>query len=337
MSVPVMAGSVKLHESTAEELLNLQKSPDYFSPRFYSEAPPDWRPTVDTSDYKYVLLSSETQGTESANLRRIIAKNLPAGVKLVLLVSNSGLAAVKAEYAKYISLDRVIFATAPDTSNGFWGRDAYPNSVVDSTGKVSLVSAKYYRDFRAGAYLARAVNFSMTNHTFTFVGGNLMADENGNCFTIDSYRRYNSTDEDLKNAYGCRTVHVMRHAEGIGDVDEVIKTLGNNTILTNVPAYEAELKSWGYKVVMLPGLPGTYRTYANSMIIGKAVFMPTYGVPTDAVAQKVYESLGYTVFGIPSNYMSDVMHGSVHCQTMAYPDMPEKDLLSQLGLNKIQE
>src|SRR4051812_15274080 len=132
--------SVALHESTAEELLNLQKNPDYFSQRVYSQAQPDWRPTVDTSNYKYILLSSETQGSESANLRHTIAQHLPAGVKLVLLVSSSGLSSVKNEYAKYISMDRVIFATAPDTSNGFWARDAFPNSVVDNAGKVSLVS-----------------------------------------------------------------------------------------------------------------------------------------------------------------------------------------------------
>ncbi|MGZ3691989.1 MAG: agmatine deiminase family protein, partial [Pseudobdellovibrio sp.] len=117
--------------------------------------------------------------------------------------------------------------------------------------------------------------------------------------------------------------------------DEVVKPIGNNTILTNTPEYANDFKAWGYNVVLLPDVPDSYRTYANSLIVGKTVFMPTYGLASDKQAQAVYEGLGYKVFGIPSNSMSDDMHGSVHCQTMAYPAVNEQQLMQFLNLEKI--
>jgi hypothetical protein len=107
-------------------------------------------------------------------------------------------------------------------------------------------------------------------------------------------------------------------------------------ILTNTPEYVNDFKSWGYDVVLLPGVPNSYRTYVNSLVVGKTVFMPTYGISTDAQAQKVYEGLGYKVIGIPSNTLSDDMHGSVHCQTMAYPAIDEHQLFEALGIEPVK-
>jgi hypothetical protein len=323
------------HEPSAKELSDLQSSPGYYNKRIYTEAAPDWSPIVDTTDFKYVLLSSETQGSESANLRYSIAQNLPEGVKLVLLVDASSLSQVKQTYSRYISLDRVIFAVDSNISNGFWARDAFPNPVVNSRGEVSLVSAKYYRNFKSGDAIAKALNLNMSKNNFTFVGGNLLADENGNCFSVDSYRRFTITPDDFVNAYGCKNFHSLQHYSGIGDVDEVVKPLGNGMIMTNTPEYAADFKSWGYNVIMLPDVPNSYRTYVNSLIVGKTVFMPTYGIAKDQEAKKVYEDLGYKVVGITSNSLSDDMHGSVHCQTMAYPQMPVEQLLSLLHLQQV--
>lgn len=58
--------------------------------------------------------------------------------------------------------------------------------------------------------------------------------------------------------------------------------------------------------------------------------MPSYGVPEDQQAQSVYEGLGYHVIPIASNDLSDEMHGSIHCQTMAYPEMNLAQLLESL-------
>ncbi|AZZ36398.1 hypothetical protein CIK05_06200 [Bdellovibrio sp. qaytius] len=297
---------------------------------------PSWSPIYDTADFKYVLMSTESYNDESDNLRYTIAKNLPDGVKLVLLVNSQDVAAMKKLYAPYISMDRVIFATSTNISNGFWARDAFPYPVVDATGKLSLVEPNYYRNFTAGPDVAKSLNLKNQRFNFTFVGGNLLADEDGTCFTVDSRRLYTmNPSKDLTNTYGCKSYHLMPHTVGIGDVDEVLKPLGNHVMLTNQESYVSSLKSWGYTVVMLPEIANTYRTYANSLIVGKTVFMPSYGVATDAQAQKVYEDLGYTVIKIKSNSLSDDYQGSIHCQTMAYPAIPEQQLLEELSLKRV--
>ena len=63
--------------------------------------------------------------------------------------------------------------------------------------------------------------------------------------------------------------------------------------------------------------------------------MPIYGVNSDNETKKVYAGLGYTVVGIASNVLSDQMHGSIHCQSMAYPEMDDAKLLKLLNLQKI--
>lgn len=334
-AVSANESSVLQHGASAAEMQQLQQSPFWDVPRFYPANAPNWQPVLDTTDFKYVLLSSEASFSEAANLRYTIARNLPAGVKLVLLVTPSNIDQVKRNYAAHIDLSRVIFASANNIANGFWARDAFPVPVQDPQGRLSLVSARYYRNFTAGASLATAVNAPMSQSTFTFVGGNLLADEHGTCFVVDSYRRFNSTDEDMRQAYGCKNLHVMRHAAGLGDIDEVIKPLGNGVMLTNEPSYVSDLESWGYRVVMMPKISGGYRTYINSLVVGKTVFMPTYGVATDNEARRVYESLGFQVVGITSNVLSDQMHGSVHCQTMAYPALSEEALLKSLNLTRL--
>jgi len=323
------------HEPTKEELQRALSAPLSADSDLSGKAV-DWRPAPEISDYKFVLLSSEAGFSEAANLRYTIAKNLPEGVKLVLLVSNSNAEQVKRTYSQYISPDRLILAKDSGIEGGFWARDSFPYPVINGQGQLSLVGAKYYRTFRSSPAIASSLGVNMSRQNFTFVGGNLMADENGVCFTIDSYRRFTTTENDLLNVYGCKSVHVLRRYSGIGDVDEVVKTLGNNVILTNTPEYVNDFKAWGYNVVMIPAVPNSYRTYVNSLVVGKTVFMPTYGISADAQAKKVYEDLGYTVVGIPSNTLSDDMHGSVHCQTMAYPAISEQQLLESLGLEAVK-
>ena len=80
---------------------------------------------------------------------------------------------------------------------------------------------------------------------------------------------------------------------------------------------------------------GGYRTYVNALVVGGTVFMPTYGVAADADARATYERLGFRVVPIRSNVLSDQFNGSVHCQTMAYPDMDLRKLLGGLNLREI--
>lgn len=326
-----------VHEATQQEWMALRRNPKFGARRSYPYIRSvDWVPAPDTSNFRYVLMSSETNFQEAANLRYIIAQNLPTNVILVLLVNSYNIEQIKQTYAKYISLDRVIFAKANDISGGFWARDAFPYPVIRQTGEVGLVQANYYRYFAAGPDIAKSVGLGLAKYDFTFVGGNLLADEKGNCFTVLSPRMFDTKIEDLRAAYGCRNVKAFKHLKGIGDIDEVIKPLGNGKVLTNTTEYATELKQMGYQPIMLPEIPRSYRTYANSLIVGKTVFMPIYGMTTDEQAKRVYESLGYKVVGIPSNTLSDHYRGSVHCQVMAYPNMNKRKLFQALNLEEVK-
>lgn len=295
-----------------------------------------FRPVEDTAQFAYVLMSAYEQGSEVANLRKTIASNLPAGVKLVILADTADADSVRKKYLKWLPAERLIIAADEDTGTGFWARDSFPVPVYDSAAKkASLVAAHYYRDFTSWDAVASAVRGPVAKKDFTFVGGNLLADEDGTCFAVDSYRLFTVTPQDLTGAYGCKTVHIMPHVHGIGDVDEVLKPLPGKRMLTNTAEYKAALESWGYKLVLLPTLPDAYRTYANALIVRDTVFMPAYKVAADQDARKVYEGLGYKVFPITTVSLSDDMHGSIHCQTMAYPPMPESQLLKALGLVRL--
>jgi agmatine/peptidylarginine deiminase len=327
--------SEKSHNITAQEYLKLMSNPQNFVPRLYPKDSPDWHPTLDVAQFKYVLVTGSASNDEALYLKHAIAQNLPADMKMVVVVTAGSLKSYQKEYAQYLSSDRIIFATTPSASGGTWARDAFPVPVTHKDGTSSLIGAKYYRPFSGHADIAASIAYSIQQFSFTFVGGNILADENGTCFIVDSFRRFTSTENDYKSAYGCKEVHLMKHVGGLGDIDEMIKPLGNNTILTVTPKYVDQLKTLGYNVIEFPtaATPSyDYRTYANSLVLNGTVFMPTYGISKDVDAQAAYEKLGFKVVGIPSNELSDSYHGSVHCQTMAYPDMNLATFLDQAGL-----
>lgn len=323
------------HQATPEELQYLYAHPKYTEARYYLMDTPDWQPTMDVAKFQYVLFSGHATNDEALNLKYEIIRNLPPGMKVIILVAPSRLNTFKQDYASLNASDKIVFATSNNAALGAWARDTFPVPVISDGGQVSLIGARYFRNFDGNNSISKIINYSMKQFSFVFVGGNILADENGVCFVVDGERRFNSTEEDYFAAYGCKNLHIMDHVSGIGDVDEVLKPIGNNTILTNTPEYVDQLKSWGYKVVELPSakIPGKpNRTYNNSLILNGTVFMPVYGTPTDDAAAAVYESLGYKVVRIKSNEMSDVYYGSIHCQTMAYPAMNQAELFSILQI-----
>lgn len=330
--------STRSHNITAQEYRDLIRLSENSAPRFYPRNQPDWQPTLDTAKFKYVLVTGTATNDEALYLKHAIAQNLPPDMKMVVVVNPAHLKFYQAEYAAYLNDDRIVFAVTASADGGTWARDAFPVPVIHKDGTTSLVGAHYYRPFNGQADIAQSLSMSLQQNTFTFVGGNILSDENGVCFIVDSFRRFTSTLDDYKNAYGCTAVHLMEHVGGLGDIDEMLKPIGNNTIITSAPEYVEALKSWGYQVIQIPkaATPSyDYRTYANSLILNGTVFMPAYGTSQDAEAQAAYEALGYKVIPIPSNELSDDFHGSVHCQTMAYPDMNMSIFFNQTGLRPL--
>ncbi len=232
------------------------------------------RPVEDTANFRYVLMSSQEPSDEIVNLRHSIAQNLPANVKLVILGDTSEVAAIKSEYAPLLGADRLIIATDNDTSGGLWARDSFPVPVYEMSSQpgrpeVSLVAAHYYRDFSSWDAIASAVgDRDMQKVGFTFVGGNILSDQEGNCFSVNSYRLFTATEADLKASYGCKVVHLMPHVRGLGDVDEVLKPLPGNKMLTNSVEYKADLEAWGYQVILIPALPAPgFRCHCSRWLV----------------------------------------------------------------------
>jgi hypothetical protein len=322
------------HEASPEELARANQANKVPT----AKIDPDIKPYFDVGNFEYVLMSAEDQGVEEVRtLRELIARNLPESMKLVILTTSAKAQSVRQTYEQWIEADRLIVASDKESSNsnGFWARDSFPVPVWnEALSEASLVSLRYFRTFKSAATVASAVGANLESHPQVFVGGNLLADEDGNCFAIDSSRLFGLNDVDLQNLYGCRKVSLLPHIAGIGDVDEVIKPLPNRRMLSNQLAYKSKLEALGYTVISLPSIANSYRTYANALIVGDVVFMPVYSVPTDAQATAVYERLGYRVVPIPSRYLSDQLHGSIHCQTMAYPSMPKELLLKALGVEE---
>lgn len=295
------------------------------------------RPVEDYADFGFVLMSAETSGIQEArDLRRIIAQNLPQGVFLVILTSEEYLEETRRTYSQWISQERLILATHPTYRNGFWARDSFPVPVYVDDREVGLVAARYFRNFDGHSAISSSVgNRNLFPKEFRFVGGNLLADHEGNCFVVASSRMFGLTGDEVAANYGCKTMEVLPYRAGIGDVDEVVKPLPGKRMITNESSYIPRLKELGYQITVLPDLAERYRTYVNSLVVNNFVFMPVYGVPEDQEATKVYEGLGFRVVPIPSNTLSDRLQGSIHCQTMAYPRMDVEQFLKLTGLKRL--
>jgi len=305
-----------------------------------STNPPSYMPVEDYAEFSYVLLSAETRDDnfEVIELRRLIASNLPENVKLVVLTTTRNVDDVRNLYSTWINPNRLIIAT--DSSeynrNGFWARDAFPIPVKDTdTHDISLIAHQYFKPFDSFNAIAKAVSTTVIERPEIFVGGNLIADHEGNCFSIDSHRLYDLSVDEVQKIYGCKTIHLLSHISGIGDIDEVLKPINNKVMLTNQPVYAPLLRSLGYEIVFLPQTSDYYRTYVNSLIVGNTVFMPVFDIDQDLEAQKIYEDLGYKVVAIQSSFITDNWHGSIHCQTMAYPAIGKENLLKSLGFEEI--
>ena len=288
------------------------------------------RPVEEYANYKYLLIQADDiyWGLD----KTIFAKNLPSDMILVVLTERGQESMVKAKFGNALSKDRLIIATHDSAEYGFWARDAFPFPVVDVSGSYGLVAHQYYRPFQGQQAIAQSVKARMNSYDFVFVGGNLMADDEGNCFVIKSDRLYGTSLEMIQKAHGCKTITALPWVSGIGDLDEVVKLLPNRNALTNNDRIKTILQSKGYAVTMLPATSG-YRTYANSLIVNGTVFMPSYGTSQDEQAKSIYESFGYKVVKIDSKDSSDRGHGSIHCITMAYPAVDINSLLATQGFS----
>lgn len=193
---------------------------------------------------------------------------------------------------------------------------------------------------------------------FVLEGGSIESDGMGTVLTttqclLSANRndiRRNEAEQRLKYYFGASRVLWLEHGYLAGDdtdshIDTLARFCDENTIayvkcedetdehFRELKLMEEELMKFKrlngepYKLIALPMADGVFdngdrlpATYANFLIINKAVLVPTYGSGTDAKAISILSEVfaGREIIGVNCNVLIK-QHGSLHCVTMQYP------------------
>ena len=284
------------------------------------------KPFSEYQTTKYVVINDGT-GFDSGRIKQILAKNLPENVTLVVITSSQyNHTNVKHMFGNYVKGNRLKILTLGQAEGTFWARDALPVPVITAQSKLSLVDA-YYSRFFQDQDVANYFQAGYLKHNYRYEGGNFMPNDQGVCLAIN---RVHLSKQTYENYYGCRKIILLPFSAGIGHIDERVKFLSDDIVVTDTESYRNVLEDNGFTVIMLPNNKFGHETYANSLLVNGTIFMPTYGRTNDAVAQRVYEDQGLKVVPIRTSLLSNKGLGSIHCITMGYPDINFEDLAQSL-------
>ena len=270
----------------------------------------------------HATTDSEKAVNEAAHIQEVLARELPLDAQLIVYSNANSTSHIEDKFEPLVGKDRLHVIKVNPAENKFWSRDGVPVPVLDTAEKAGfrLVDSPY-RWFQQDTFFSDAVNVTLSqNGGLTFMGGNLLADKNGNCLMIRNGAAGGLVgDKFFQYGYCCQKTVRLKHLVGIGHVDEVVKIIDSTHVLTDQPSYVQQLQDAGYKVTLLPKPKGDYATYLNSLIMNGKVFVPVYGQETDQQVIDIYKSFGLEVYPLPSTYLSKNVHGSIHCMTMTFP------------------
>ena len=299
---------------------------------------PTVRPFADYEKAGYVFINGDFQ-FNSREAKEAIAKSLPTDMTLVVFVDDStGSRAdlLRASFSKILAPDRLKIIELEDASTGFWARDGLPVPVIDTkTDQLGFVDARYYYSFEPDQAVANMFGSSMTSHKFNFEGGNFMANHKGHCIIVNNRSHAKIPDAIFETQYGCQRLQRLPHLSGIGHIDEHVRFISEDTVLSDLPEYKKELEASGLKVVMLPQPENELETYVNSLIINGVAIVPVYGQSKDQEALDIYTKAGFKAVAADSSSLSNDGQGSIHCITMTYPPTPLKTLLKSLNAREV--
>lgn len=274
---------------------------------------------------------------DSRLAKQALAKHLPGDVTLVLFVSpGSSREAVLRHFRDVIAPERVRVVEVEDANRGFWARDGLPVPALAMSGGLELIDARYYHYFEPDALFAQWFQSRLLKHDYYFEGGNFMANDRGDCLTVDNDTSSRIPEAVFHDYYGCKRVVRLPFEKGIGHVDESVRFLTSDTVVTDSAKYETLLNELGFKVVRLPRPLQRYETYVNSLLVNGTIFVPIYDESKDEEALSIYRRHGLNVVGIPTRILSNEGLGSIHCITMTYPKVSFQELLRGLGARELQ-
>jgi hypothetical protein len=287
------------------------------------------RPFSEIEQTGYVATNSaDAFDSEMDGLRTAIAQNLPQGVTLILYVTDpSQVDDLKQRYGQYLNASQLKFVTVPDTGDDLWARDSLPFPVYLNSNHAStapsfgLVASIYPQNFDPNEAFETAFALPSVNTNVQFRGGNLLFDLKGNCFAENANEIAAMQDPQgfLKQYFGCTTATILDYTSGLGDIDERIKFLTGNTVLTDNASYATTLKGKGYDVHMIPETGVDRETYMNTLYVNGTIFVPQMGLSSDQAALDAYKALGMKPVGVLTKTIADEGDGNIHCLTMNYP------------------
>ncbi len=248
---------------------------------------------------------------------------------------------------------RVRFLCLP--TDDIWIRDYGPLAGRASDGEPVLVDTLFdplpnYPQARDNAFnRAYAAHYHMAYQPLPlhFEGGNLWSDGVGTLliseqvFASNSYLTRDSLLALLHKTFRLQKVIITPRLplEETGHIDLLIKLVAETTIFLSAPTATTShavrraerllrratnARSRPYDVALLPTPPlymnwGVYpvrRSYTNALTVNGHVLVPTYGLPTDDIALRLYEQAfpGWRIVPLDSSL---AIHGggAVHCLT----------------------
>jgi len=236
------------------------------------------------------------------------------------------------------------------STNSMWTRDYGPQGVFTG-GAWGIVDHIYNRprplDDQINWELGTEWGCSVYGTDLVHTGGNFLYDGHGTGFSTDLVWNENSgmshaeIAQAMEDYLGITNYVVVPDisSTGIHHIDCWMKVLNEETLLVkqvaaghahyaaleaNVATLETLTNCYGrpYNIVrILCGSLGGSQVaaYTNSMILGDKVFVPLFGISTDADAIATYEAAmpGYEVLGYTGSWLSD---DAIHCRTMELHD-----------------
>ena len=293
------------------------------------------RPFSEVEPAGYLFFSAD-EDFDSEPAKRLMAQNLPADVTLVVYADPyQSRADILSRYSGLIDPTRLKVISLNGASRGFWSRDGMPVPVLTATGGLELVDARYYHGFEPDAQLGGMFEVPVIKHSYYFEGGNFMVNDRGDCLTVDNDLSRDIPESIFHESYGCQRLIRFPFEKGIGHMDESVRFLSSNVVVTDSVSYARILESHGFEVHMLPRPDQEYETYVNALLVNGTAFVPTFGETQDQRALDVYRAAGLNVVAAPSSSLSNDGLGSIHCITMTYPKVPFHALLKQLGAKEL--
>jgi len=234
------------------------------------------------------------------------------------------------------------------TLDTIWMRDYGPLMVrASNSSGYRVVDLRYYygrwNDDAAPTRLANAWQIPVSRPPIELEGGNFQSDGDGTCIATTQVLKQNTgtTSSKVKSIFsqylGCQDTVILPalDGEGTGHVDMYVTITGPKTAIvgqhsslddsTNAKITDqgaALLKAAGFTVYRVPmptNYDGAYRSYTNSLAVGKRVLVPVYSDDKrdESQALSVFKKAypGYTIVPIDSTKIIQ-WAGAIHCVTM---------------------